>query len=161
MQTHDYCSIMTVMLRQNIIHKKSAGGIVYSKGKVLTLSVTKYSEIVFPKGTIEPNETPEDAAVREVLEETGYHVKLKAPLGKVSYEFDEDDGKRYQKTVYHYLLELVDEDEVPKPNREEHENEEGIENLWLSVNDAKELLTHEDSRQKLEDALKVLDDLRC
>lgn len=88
------------MLEENIIHKKSAGGIVCcSKGKILTLNVTKYGEIVFPKGTIEPGESPEDAAVREVLEETGYHVKVRAPLGEVSYEFD-DDGKRYRKTVY-------------------------------------------------------------
>lgn len=145
------------MLEENIIHKKSAGGIVCcSKGKILTLNVTKYGEIVFPKGTIEPGESPEDAAVREVLEETGYHVKVRAPLGEVSYEFDEDDGKRYRKTVYYYLLELVDENETPEPNREEHENDEGIENLWLSIEDARKHLTHEDSRQKLEDAITLL-----
>ena len=103
----------------------------------------------------EPGESPEDAAVREVLEETGYHVKVRAPLGEVSYEFD-DDGKRYRKTVYYYLLELVDENETPEPNREEHENDEGIENLWLSIEDARKSLTHEDSRQKLEDAITLL-----
>lgn len=91
------------MLEENIIHKKSAGGIVCcSKGKILTLNVTKYGEIVFPKGTIEPGESPEYAAVREVLEETGYHVKVRAPLGEISYEFDDD--KRYRKTVYCLLL---------------------------------------------------------
>ena len=133
------------MLEENIIHKKSAGGIVcYSKGKILTLNVTKYGEIVFPKGAIEP----------------GYHVKVRAPLGEVSYEFDEDDGKRYRKTVYHYLLELVDENETPEPNREEHENDEGIENLWLSIEDARKHLTHEDSRQKLEDAITLLRSFR-
>lgn len=144
------------MLEENIIHKKSAGGIVCcSKDKILTLNVTKYGEIVFLKGTIGPGESPEEAAVREVLEETGYHVKVRAPLGEVSYEFD-DDGKRYRKTVYYYLLKLVDENETPEPNREEHENDEGIENLWLSIEDARKRLTHEDSRQKLEDAIILL-----
>lgn len=76
----------------------------------------------------------------------------------MSYEFDEDDGKRYRKTVYHYLLELVDENEIPKPNREAHENDEGIENLWLSVEDARERLTHEASKQKLEEAIALLGD---
>lgn len=146
------------MLEENIIHKKSAGGIVYSKGKILMLNVTRYGEIVFPKGTIEPGESPENTAVREVLEETGYHVKFRAPLGEVSYEFDEDDGKRYRKTVYHHLLELVDENETPKPNREEHENDEGIENLWLPVENARKRLTHEDSKQKLEEAVALLGD---
>lgn len=146
------------MLKENIIHKKSAGGIVYAKGKILVLNVTRHGEIVFPKGTIEPGESPEDAAVREVLEETGYHIKVKDPLGEVSYEFDEDDGKRYRKTVYHYLLELVDENEIPKPNRESHENDEGMENLWLSVEDTRGRLTHEDSKQILEEAIALLGD---
>lgn len=146
------------MLEENIIHKKSAGGIVYSKGKILTLNVTRYGEIVFPKGTIEPGESPENTAVREVLEETGYHVKVKAPLGEVSYEFDEDGGRRYRKTVYHYLLELVDENETPKPNREEHENDEGIENLWLPFDDALERLTHNESKEKLQKAAGLLND---
>lgn len=143
-------------MESEIIHKKSAGGIVYSNGKILTLNVTKYNEIVFPKGTIDPNETPESAAVREVLEETGYHVKIKAPLGEVYYEFNENDGRRYRKTVYHYLFELIDENEIPKPNREAHENEEGIENLWLSIEEAKTRLTHDANKEKLQAALEIL-----
>lgn len=141
------------MTTKSITHKRSAGGIVHSEGKFLTLNVTKYGEVVFPKGTIESGETPEQAAVREILEETGYHVKIKAPLGEVSYEFDEDDGKRYRKTVYYYLFELVDENEQPKPNREVHENEEGIENLWLSFDDALERLAHDESKEKLQKAV--------
>lgn len=144
------------MTTKNIIHKKSAGGIVHSKGRFLTLNVTKYKEIVFPKGTIEPNETPEQAAIREILEETGYHVKIKEPLGEVSYEFDENDGKRYRKTVYHYLFELIDENEQPIPSLEGHEEEEGIENLWLSLKDARKLLTHEESKEKLQKAANLL-----
>lgn len=144
------------MTTNNIIHKRSAGGIVHSDGKFLTLNVTKYGEVVFPKGTIEQDETPEQAAVREILEETGYHVKIVAPLGEVSYEFDEDDGKRYRKTVYHYLFELIDKNEQPKPNREDHENEEGIENLWLTFGDAQERLTHDESKEKLQKAVSLL-----
>lgn len=141
------------MNTDNIIQKRSAGGIVQSKGRFLTLNVTKYSEIVFPKGTIELGETPEQAAIREILEETGYHAKIKSPLGEVSYEFDEDDGKRYKKTVYHYLFELIDDNENPIPNREEHENTEGIENLWLTAEDALDRLSHDESKDMLRKAL--------
>jgi 8-oxo-dGTP pyrophosphatase MutT (NUDIX family) len=144
------------MSTNDIIQKRSAGGVVHSNGKFLTLNVTNYSEIVFPKGTIEPDETPEQAAVREILEETGYHVRIIAPLGEVSYEFDEDDGKRYKKTVHHFLFELMDEDEQPKPNREDHEDEEGIENLWLTENDAFARLTHENSKDVLRKALAII-----
>lgn len=146
------------MVADNVIHKKSAGGIVHSSGKFLTLYVTKYGEVVFPKGTIESHETPEQAAVREILEETGHHVKIKAPLGEVSYEFDEDDGKRYKKTIHYYLFELIDENEQPKPNREDHESDEGIENLWLSFDDALKRLTHNESKEKLQKAAGLLND---
>ena len=144
------------MVADNVIHKKSAGGIVHSNGKFLTLHVTRYEEVVFPKGTIELDETPEQAAIREISEETGYHVKIKAPLGEVSYEFNEDDGKQYKKTVHYYLFELVDEDEQPKPKREDHENDEGIENLWLPFDDALERLTHNESKEKLQKAAGLL-----
>ena len=144
------------MVADNIIHKKSAGGIVHSSGKFLTLHVTKYGEVVFPKGTIELDETPEQAAVREISEETGYHVRIKAPLGRVSDEFNEDDRKRYKKTIHYYLFELIDENEQPKPNREDHENDEGIENLWLSFDDTLERLTHNESKEKLQKAAGLL-----
>ena len=111
---------------------------------------------MFPKGTIELGETPEQAAVREIAEETGYRVRIKVPLGKVSYEFDEDDGNRYRKTVHYYLFELIDENEQPKPNREDHENDEGIENLWLSLDDALARLTHNESKEKLQKAAGLL-----
>lgn len=145
------------MATDSTIQKRSAGGIVYSNGKFLTLNVTNYGEIVFPKGTIELDETPEQAAVREILEETGYHVRIKAPLGEVSYEFNEDDGKRYRKTVYHFLLELIDENEESNPNREDHENEEGIENLWLTMEDALAKLTYEESKELLKKAQAILE----
>ena len=36
-----------------------------------------------PKGLIEPDETAETAALRETFEETGLHVRIRAPLGSV------------------------------------------------------------------------------
>jgi 8-oxo-dGTP pyrophosphatase MutT (NUDIX family) len=67
-----------------------------------------------PKGHVEAGETVEDAAVREVEEETGIRGHVLARLGTIDYWFVAAD-RRVHKTVHHYLLEasggeLSDED---------------------------------------------------
>ncbi len=67
-----------------------------------------------PKGHIEEGETAEQAAVREVEEETGIIGCVVAPLGTIDFWFVAED-RRVHKTVHHFLLratggELSDED---------------------------------------------------
>ena len=57
-----------------------------------------------PKGHLEGSETPEDAAVREVEEETGIRGTVIAPLGTIDFWFVADQ-RRVHKTVHHFLLE--------------------------------------------------------
>jgi len=56
-----------------------------------------------PKGHVEPGETLEQTAVREVAEETGILGEVLLPLGAVDYWFIAD-GRRIHKTVHHFLL---------------------------------------------------------
>ncbi|HMA46388.1 MAG TPA: NUDIX hydrolase, partial [Frankiaceae bacterium] len=56
-----------------------------------------------PKGHVEPGETPEQAAVREVAEETGVHGVVLGPLGTIDFWFVAG-GQRVHKTVHHFLL---------------------------------------------------------
>jgi 8-oxo-dGTP pyrophosphatase MutT (NUDIX family) len=67
-----------------------------------------------PKGHVEAGETNEDAAIREVMEETGITGRVLAPLGTIDFWFVAD-GRRVHKTVHHFLMvalggELSDED---------------------------------------------------
>ena len=59
-----------------------------------------------PKGHLERGETYEDAAVREVEEETGIRGRLLAPLGTIDFWFVAD-GRRIHKTVHHFLFEAA------------------------------------------------------
>lgn len=139
-----------------IVEKKSAGGIVLRGREVLTLYVPDHDETVFPKGTIEEGETSETAAVREVLEETGYHTEIVARLSSSEYEFEEG-GKHFRKTVVFYLMRLLDEDETAKPQPESHEV---FENLWLDSREAMNRLTHDANKSLLQQALGLTSSLQ-
>jgi len=59
-----------------------------------------------PKGHIEAGETPEQAAIREVAEETGIQSEISRELGIIDFWFMAG-GKRIHKTVHHYLFKEV------------------------------------------------------
>jgi 8-oxo-dGTP pyrophosphatase MutT (NUDIX family) len=63
-------------------------------------------EWCLPKGHLESDETLEEAAVREVAEETGIVGRVLAPLGTIDYWFSAS-GMRVHKVVHHYLLEAT------------------------------------------------------
>ena len=59
-----------------------------------------------PKGHLEAGETTEQAAVREVEEETGISGRITARLGSIEYSFAAE-GRRIHKRVHHFLMEAV------------------------------------------------------
>lgn len=134
------------------IQAYSAGAVTFHHGKVLLIKWLSHDSLEFPKGTIEPGETSEAAAIREVKEETGYTIRLLQPLPPSVFDFDWEDGNRYQKTVYYYLAELADT-KMPVPARLAHED---FENIWLTPHQALRQLTYDDSREVLTAALDIL-----
>ncbi len=69
---------------------KAAGGLVFretpkGKLKILVAHRPRYDDWGLPKGKADKGETPEETAVREVLEETGYHCRIVAPIGTTRY----------------------------------------------------------------------------
>ena len=88
----------------------SAGGVVYRhEGDATQLALaarrTRPGELAWglAKGAIEPGESEEQAAVREVLEETGLEVEVESDLGDVRY-FYVWEGIRVRKRVRFFLM---------------------------------------------------------
>jgi 8-oxo-dGTP pyrophosphatase MutT (NUDIX family) len=88
----------------------SAGGVVYrtEDGKVeilLAARRTRKGDLAWglAKGGIEPDETNEEAAVREVREETGISAEIEESLGDTRYMYVWE-GVRVRKTVHFFLM---------------------------------------------------------
>jgi 8-oxo-dGTP pyrophosphatase MutT (NUDIX family) len=87
----------------------SAGGFVISKDDAsLVALMARFNrggklEWCIPKGHLEAQETNEQAALREVFEETGLEAEIIEYLGEVSYQFIQA-GARINKTVHVYLM---------------------------------------------------------
>lgn len=93
------------------VEEISAGGLVRSPGGGQALLIGRHDKRgrtlwSLPKGHIEPNESPEQAAVREVREETGIDAVIVQHLGTIDFWFMAE-GKRIHKTVHHYLMDAV------------------------------------------------------
>jgi 8-oxo-dGTP pyrophosphatase MutT (NUDIX family) len=91
----------------------SAGGVLLRAGPtgpevLLAARRTRRGEVVWglPKGLVEKGESFEEAAIREVREETGFDGDVTAPLGTVSYWFVWE-GTRINKTVHFFQMKLT------------------------------------------------------
>lgn len=90
-----------------IEHHRSAGGLVFEGDRILLISTQAGRRWGLPKGHIEPGESAEQAAVREVREETGVTGRVVASLPKVEYWFVERSRRRVHKEVEYFLLTYV------------------------------------------------------
>lgn len=92
-----------------------------------------------PKGHIEAGETPEEAALREVAEETGIQSEILRELGVIDFWFMAG-GKRIHKTVHHYLFKEVGGKLAPQVT-------EVDEVRWFPLNEIVDRLAYPDERK--------------
>ena len=125
----------------------AAGGVVVRENgrMMLLLEVAGRKELRLPKGHIEDGETVEQAAIREVQEETGYaDVEIIIELGSVThtfYNFRKDAN--ITRTETYYLMRLTSERPYDGPQYE-HER---FRRRWVRTDDAERMLTYESERE--------------
>lgn len=86
----------------------TAGGIVFNGDRVLVLRNLK-GAWVFPKGHVELGESHEQAALREVQEESGMHARIVGKAGMSSFHFySYMDKAVHRKIVYWFEMETSD-----------------------------------------------------
>ena len=108
---------------------RAAGGVIVRDGRVLVVHRARHGDWSLPKGKLDEGETWEQAAVREIAEETGLRVTVEAPLGETRYEVDEGP-----KEVRWFRMTATGE---PRAQSEVDEVR------WVPLEEADELLTYE------------------
>ncbi|MDP9241106.1 MAG: NUDIX hydrolase [Actinomycetota bacterium] len=128
------------------VEETSAGGLVVqgagadARG-VLIGRIDRRGRLLWslPKGHIEAGETAEQAAVREVAEETGITGRVVETLGTIDFWFVAE-GRRIHKTVHHYLM-LAQAGELSDADIEVAEV------AWFPLGEMSERLAYEDERK--------------
>jgi 8-oxo-dGTP pyrophosphatase MutT (NUDIX family) len=134
----------------------SAGGVAFrwrdSEPDIAIVSVKPKLRWQLPKGIVDPGETPQVTAVREVREEAGIETDLIKLIETIEYWYRSlKYGKpvRYHKFVHFYLLEYKSGDVA----NHDHEVEES---RWVSFDEALKMLDFKSERDVVEKAREMI-----
>jgi 8-oxo-dGTP diphosphatase len=125
---------------------QAAGGLVFRmtpKGnlKILLVHRPRYDDWGLPKGKASKRESPEETALREVLEETGYRCRIVAPIGTTRYRIDGG-----VKEVHWFAMRPLPDSPGFKKNKEVDDFK------WLSPAKAKARCDYENDRAIIAEA---------
>ncbi len=132
----------------------SAGGVVFRNAKagiqVALISREGGKIWCLPKGHIDPAETTEGAALREVKEETGLTARIIGTLGEVSYWFIPEGGKgKVFKKVVFFLMKY-------RGGSTKNHDFEVDEARWFPVGEAVRKVSYPSERKLVEKARGIL-----
>jgi 8-oxo-dGTP pyrophosphatase MutT (NUDIX family) len=128
----------------------SAGGVVVRGGDVIVIVPTRRAAngqkvLALPKGHVDRNETPAQAAEREVREEAGVEADLVDELGDVRYWYQRE-GRKIAKVVTFFLFDYRSGDV------DDHDAEVEVAR-WIPLAEAARTLTYKGEREMVERAL--------
>jgi len=137
------------------VDETSAGGLVVDPGQGTAAVIGRLDRRgrllwSLPKGHIEDGETAEQAAVREVEEETGIIGRVVAPLGTIDFWFVAED-RRVHKTVHHFLLRALG-------GQLSDADVEVAEVAWVPLDELEAKLAYADERRLVRRATELLED---
>ena len=119
---------------------KAAGGVVRREdGTIAVVHRPRYDDWSLPKGKLDPGESWEDCALREVWEETGVRAQIREELQPVEYV----DRKGRDKLVRWYRMDVDGADEFAP-------NDEVDELRWLTPDAALALVSYGHDRELLQ-----------
>lgn len=134
------------------LEQVSAGGVAFRSTaagvKVALISVGKPARWQLPKGLVDPGESPEVTAVREVQEETGIRATLLEKLDTIEYWYEGNKGQqrvRFHKFVHFYLL-AYQAGDIGQHDWEVNEAR------WVNLQEAKQMLAFKSEKLALEKA---------
>jgi len=124
------------------------------RGKIqfALISVAPEMRWQLPKGIVDKGETPEIAATREVLEETGLTAEILEPIETIEYWYVSGKGDsrvRFHKFVHFFLMKSIS----GSVDDHDHEVEEA---KWIAADKALSVLAFKSEREVVEKALKLL-----
>jgi 8-oxo-dGTP pyrophosphatase MutT (NUDIX family) len=141
-----------------VVNERSAGGIAVNvvDGIAFAAVIGRRNrsgklEWCLPKGHVEEGETPEQAAIREVKEESGISADVIHDLGLIDYWFTGED-RRVHKVVHHFLLE-ASETSLTVENDPDHEAEVAE---WVALRELPSRLSYPNERKMAELAAGLL-----
>ncbi|MCX7914436.1 MAG: NUDIX hydrolase [Thermodesulfovibrionales bacterium] len=142
----------------SIQHLKSSGGVIFrrveEKIEIVLIAVKNKTVWTLPKGLIDKGENAEEAAIREILEETGLYGKIVSFLGENSYWFYiKNDNVKCKKTVFYYLVKCLDGDL-------KNHSWEVDEARWFSIDEAIEKVYYKSDREIIQKAKEILLNLK-
>ena len=114
---------------------RAAGGVVMRDGRIAVVHRPRYDDWSLPKGKLDPGETWEQAALREVEEETGLRCRLEEELETMRYT-----ATHRPKTVRWWRMSIV-EDLGSEPDEEV----DGV--RWVTAGEALVLLSYEQDKR--------------
>ena len=116
---------------------RAAGGVVVRDGLVALIHRPRYDDWTLPKGKLDNGETFEEAALREVWEETGLRARLVRELPSVNYEV-----RGRPKVVRYWLMEVESDEGFVV-------NDEVDQVRWVEPAEARALVTYDRDRDVL------------